>query len=153
MVVGYQPLFITDHLNLGVPDCRQTVSNNGQSSHTEGHRSQRTVVMQRHLDTLVGILVVHVMNDVHGIDIDTREPIHHLFELVDHIVKLKVLTLNSAVRRTYLLACEFVPAAVDGIEEALGEVGSGTEELHLLPYQHRGHATSDGSVISPHPAH
>src|SRR5204863_913166 len=47
----------------------------------------------------------------------------------------------------------FVPATVDGIEEALPKVGSCAEELHLLSHQHRGHATSDCTVISPGATH
>ena len=56
-------------------------------------------------------------------------------------------------RRTDLLAADFVPAAVDRIEQTLGQVGSRAEELHLLADQHRRHTAGDGAVVAPGAAH
>ena len=94
LIVGHEPGFVADHSNFRVTDRRQAVGNNRHSRHAEGHRSQRSIVMQRHLNALIGILVVHVVNDVHGIDVDAGKPVHHLFELVDNIVEVEVLALR-----------------------------------------------------------
>ena len=47
-------------------------------------RSDVTVV-QRHLDALVGVLVVHVVDDVEGVDIGLGQPVHHLSNRVDDV--------------------------------------------------------------------
>jgi hypothetical protein len=47
-----------------------------------------------------------------------------------------------------LLAGHFVAAAVDGVQQRLGDVGAGAEELHVLADPHRGHAAGDRGVVS-----
>ena len=42
--------------------------------------------MQGHLDALVAVLVVHVVNDVERVHIHAGEPAHHVVELLDHVV-------------------------------------------------------------------
>src|SRR5258708_34108573 len=96
--------------------------------------------MQGLFETLIGILVVHVMDNVHGIDIDSGKPIHHAFKPADNIVKIEIFALHSAPSGSDLFATDFVPPAVDCIEEALGKVGAGSEELHLFSHQHGRHA-------------
>src|SRR5579872_5650267 len=93
------------------------------------------------------------MDNVHGVDIDSSNPIHHAFEFVDDVVKVEIFTLHSALCRGDLFATDFVPATVDCVEETLGKVGTGAEELHLLSHQHGGHTTSNGSIISPRATH
>src|SRR3954469_5946667 len=111
------------------------------------------MVMQGHLETLIGVLVVHVMNNVHGIDIDSGKPIHHAFKPADNVIKIEVFSLHSAACGSDLFATDFVPAAVDRIEETLGNVGAGAEELHLFSHCHWRYTTGDGSVIAPGAAH
>ena len=79
-VVRDEPRRVADDLDLGVLDRRQAVGDDGQAGHAEGHGPERRVVVQRHLDPLVGVLVVHVVDDVHGVHVDAREPVHHLLE-------------------------------------------------------------------------
>ena len=80
---------------------------------------------------------MHVVDDVHRVDVNTGEPLHHALELRQHVVEIEVFALDCAVLRTYLFACDFVAAAVDRIEKALGEVRARPEELHLFAHQHR----------------
>ena len=49
--------------------------------------------MQRHLKALISVLVMHVVNDVHGIDVHACEPVHHLLELIDYFVEIQVFAL------------------------------------------------------------
>ena len=42
--------------------------------------------MQRHFQALVEVLVVHVVDAVHGVDIGARQPLHHVVELRHHVV-------------------------------------------------------------------
>ena len=109
--------------------------------------------MQGHLQTFVGIFVVHVMDDVHGIDIHAGQPLHHCFKLVEHIVVGEIFTRDRSLLGRYLIAGDLVAAAIDSIEQTLGEVGTRAEELHLLAHQHRRHTTSDRAIIAPGAAH
>src|SRR5262249_15884950 len=120
LISGYEPGCIADHANSRVADCRQAVGNHGQSSHTESNRTQWSIVVQRHLNPLIGVLVMHVVDDVHGIYVDTGKPVHHRLEFVDHSIKVKELSLCRTNCGPYLLAADLVPASVNGIEKTLG---------------------------------
>jgi hypothetical protein len=91
----------------------------------------------RHLEALVGVLVVHVVDDVHGVHVDAGEPVHHPFEPADDVVEIEHVTLHGPERRADLLAADLVASPVDRVEQTLGEVGPGAEELHLLADAHR----------------
>src|SRR5262249_53212532 len=97
--------------------------------------------------------VVHKVDDVHRVDVYSGEPVHHVVEPVHDIVEVKVLTLNGGTRGTDLFAGDFVPAAVDSVKQALGQVGPGTKELHLFADEHWRHAAGDGPVVSPGTPH
>ncbi len=153
LVVGDQAGLVTDHLHLRVLDRRQAVGDDRQSRHAERHGPQRRVVVQRHLDPLVGVFVVHVVNDVHGVHVHARQPVHHLVEALDHLVEVEVVALDRLGGGADLLAARLVAAAVDGVEQTLGQVGARAEELHLLAHQHRRHATGDRAVVAPRPPH
>ena len=105
-----KPGLVADDPDLRVADRRQAVGDDRHAGHAERHRAQRRIVVQRHLDPLVGVLVVHVVDDVHGVDVDAGEPVHHLFELVEHIIEVEVLALDGADLRADLLAGDFVAA-------------------------------------------
>src|SRR5262245_45364626 len=93
------------------------------------------------------------MDDVHRVDIHARQPIHHSFVLVDDVVELEIVALHCVERWTHLLAADFIPASVDRIEQTLGEVSPGAEELHLLADEHGRNTTGDGAIVSPTTAH
>jgi hypothetical protein len=60
--------------------------------------------MQRHLEPLVCILVVHVVDNVHRVHVDTREPLHHPLESFKHVIEIEVVTFDSAEGGRDLLA-------------------------------------------------
>ena len=97
-IVNHQPGLVADDADLGISDGGEAVCHNGHPSHAKRHGPQRSIVMERHFDTLIRILVMHVVNDVHGIDIDAREPVHHFFELGDDVVKVEVLAFRRLRR-------------------------------------------------------
>ena len=79
---------------------------------------------------------MHIMDDIHGIDVDTGQPVHHLLELADHVIEVEELATNSTDRGPDLFTCKFVSPTVNRIEEAFGQIGSGAEELHLFSHEH-----------------
>ena len=86
-------------LHLGVLDRREAVGDDRQAGDAERHGAQRRVVVQRHLDPLVGILVVHVVDDVHGVDVDAGQPVHHRLEASQHVVEVEVVALHRLAGR------------------------------------------------------
>src|ERR1051326_7792079 len=109
--------------------------------------------MKRHLDTFVSIFVMHVVNDVHRIDVDFTQPIHHSVKSLQDMIKIEVVTGHRSNCRPNLVAADFVSAAIDGIEETLCQVGASAKELHLFSNQHWRHAARNGSVVSPGGSH
>ena len=89
------------------------------------------------------------MDDVHGVDVHARQPVHHLVEPLDHVVEVEVVALDRLERGRDLLAADLVAAAVDRVEQALRQVGARAEELHLLADQHRRDAAGDRAVVAP----
>ena len=105
--------------------------------------------MQRHLDRLVAVLVVHVVDDVERVDIRLRQPVHHPFVAVDDLVIVQILASDGRELRADLLARHLVASAVQGVEQTLHRVHAGAEELHLLAEPHRRHAAGDRAVVAP----
>jgi hypothetical protein len=134
-------------------DGRQTVRHHRQTRDAKRHRAYRRVIVQRHLDAFVGILVVHVMDDVHRIHIHLGQPFHHPLELAGDIVKVEIVALDRFNLWPDLLAGEFVAPAVDGVKEALGEVRARAEKLHLFAHEHWRNATGDRAIVTPRDAH
>src|SRR6185437_14295036 len=110
-------------------------------------------ILQSHFNALVSVLVVHEVDDVHRVDVNAGEPVHHLVEAVQHIIEIEVVAFNSPASRTHLRARDFVFSSIDRVQKALCKVGSCAEELHLLAYQHWRYTAGYGAIISPGPAH
>ena len=145
--------FVTYHTHLSELDGGERIGNDGKARYARSPGAHHVPVMQGHLECLVVIFVVHIVYDLECIDIDLREPAHHLLELVHHVVIFKIIACHRGICRGNLLAANLVAAAVDGVEQALGEVRAGTEELHLLPYAHRGDAAGYAVVVAIFNAH
>ena len=59
--------------------------------------------MQSHLQTFITVLVMHVVDDIEGIHVYSRQPLHHVMEFIHHLIVIKVLACYWAVFRTDLL--------------------------------------------------
>src|SRR5688572_2520502 len=92
---------------------------------------------------------MHEVDDIHGVCVNASEPLHHCFELTGDIVEIETLAAHRRAGRSYLLACDFVPPAIDGVEEALREVGAGAEQLHLRARFRWRDTTHKGAIIAP----
>ena len=104
--------------------------------------------MQSHLKALIAVFVMVVMDNVQGVHVNLRQPLHHILVPVHYLVVIQILGGDGAELGAHLLAADLVHAAVDGVEQALGQVGSGAEELHFLAYPHTGNAAGDGVIVA-----
>ena len=106
--------------------------------------------MQSHLDGLISVAVVAVVDDVEGLNVGAHNPVQHLLVLFPDVVEVqRTVALNTLVVGNDELTAHFVTAAVDGVKQGLGGVNAGAEELHLLTYAHRGYAAGDSGVVAP----
>ena len=93
------------------------------------------------------------MDDVDGVHIQLGNVGEHLLVVCQYlgiVQHLVIILLDLGDDQQALL---LVHTAVDGVQKALGKVGAGAEELHLLAYRHSGHTAGDAVVIAVHGAH
>ena len=109
--------------------------------------------MKGHLALLVGVLVVHVVDDVHGVDVGLGQPGAVEVDALHQLVVVQVLLGPHGHFGAHLVALQLVPAAVDGQQHQLGQIGTGAEELHILANAHGGNAAGDGVVVAIDRAH
>ncbi len=134
----------------GVPDGRQRVRGDRQAGDAAGHRAQHVLVVQGHLEPFVRVLVVRPVDAVQRLDVRLGEPVHGAVEAgADVVVVQRQPRHDGGERRRDLLARDLVLAAVDRVQQRLGEVHAGAEELHLLAHRHRRDAARDGRVVAP----
>ena len=110
-------------------------------------------VDEGHLGGFIVVFVVHVLDQVEHVDIQPGQPVHHHIVLFHHLVVVEILAGDGGVGRAHLLVELFVHTAVDGVEQALGQVRPGAEELHLLAGLGGRDAAADGVVVPPDRLH
>ena len=147
-------VLVVDWVHLGVLACGKRIGGDRQAGHAAAQGAVDLAVVQRHLDGLIRILVMHVMNDVQRFDVGLRKPFEGLL-----IVGLHLLVIERAVSLgldrlddalvDHLHAGHLVTAAVDRVEQRLGGVHASREELHLLAHTHRGDAACNGRIVTP----
>ncbi len=106
-----------------------------------------------HLSGFIIVFVVHVVDEVQGIDVNADEPIHHLVVFGDDRIVIEVFGGNRGISWADLLTGFHVDSAIDRVKQALGKVGARSEELHLFASLGGGNAAADRIVITPHWAH
>ena len=143
------PRVVAHRLDLGVLDRRQAVGGVRQPGDAAGERAQHVAVVQRHLDRLVAVLVVHVVDAVERVDVGLGEPVHHRIEPVHHLVIVQHVAGHGRELRPDLVAAHLVASAIERVQQGLGQVHARAEELHLLADAHRRDAAGDGAVVAP----
>ena len=96
---------------------------------------------------------MHIVDDVHGVDVSLCQPGPVEVDALDELVVVQVLLGPHGHFGAHLVALQLVPAAVDGQQHQLGQVGPGAEELHILAHAHGGHAAGNGVVVAVDWAH
>ena len=96
---------------------------------------------------------MHILDEVQHVDVQAGQPVQHLDILGQDLVIVQVLAGDGGVVGAALLMALLVHAAVDGVQQALCQVGAGTKELHLLAGLGGRHAAADGVIVAPHGLH
>ena len=147
-IIHHDAVLIPHGFYLRVLDGGQGVGHHGQSGDSGGEPAGHLLVVKSHLDPLIAVLVVHIVDDVQCVYIYAGQPFHHVLVGVHDLVIIQVLGGNGAVFRSHLLFGDLVHTAVDGVEQAFCQVGPGAEELHFLAHPHGRNAAGDGVVVS-----
>ena len=146
-------VFVPDGLHLGKFDGGEGVGGDGKPGYAEGGQPLHQGVVEGHLAALIGVLVVHVVDDVDGVHVELGHIGEDLFVVAQYLGVVQHLVhvvLDAGDDDAALL---LVHAAIDGVEEAFGQIGPGAEELHLLAHRHGGHAACDAVVVTVHGPH
>ena len=143
-----QAAFVTNHLHLAIADGSQRVGHDGQTGNTGSTDTLHVTVVQSHFVCLIVILVVHIVDNLQGIHVHLGQPTHHLLVFLHHLVIVEIFARNRLELGSHLHTGTLVAPAVDGIKQALGQIGTSTEELHLLADFHRRHTAGNAIVVT-----
>ena len=130
------PLLVANGTDFGVADGGKGVCRYGESRNAEGGQALHVGVVEGHLAGLVGVLIVHVVDDIHRVGIELRRVGQDLVVVGPDFFIIQDLVGDGFDAGNNGGAVALVHAAVDGVEQAFGDVAPGAEELHLLAHLH-----------------
>ena len=128
---GGKTHLVAHDLDLGVLDGAQGVDDVGEAGDTGGEGAADIGVDEGHLSLFVVVLVVHILDEVQHVDVQAGQPVQHLDVLGQHLVVVQVLAGDGGVVGAALLVALLIHTAVDGVQQALCQVCTCTEELHF----------------------
>ena len=152
-IVYIEASLITDDFHLGILHGTDRVDHMREAGNTRSKGTAHISIDKGHLSCLIEVLVVHIVDEVQRVHINVSEPVEHIAETGLQFFPCEVLAGDGTELRTALLAGLGIHTAVDGVEQGLGHVGTGTEELHLLTGLSGRHTTADAVVIAPDRTH
>ncbi len=129
LIVGDKALLVADALDLGVLDGREAVHHVAEPGDAGGEGAAHVGVDEGHLGGLVVVFVVHILDEVEDVDIQPGQPVQHDVVLLHDLVVVEVFRGDGRVVGADLLAEFFVDAAVDGVQQALGQVGARQQQM------------------------
>ena len=96
---------------------------------------------------------MHVVDEVQGVNINACQPVHSLIKAWSQLLPSKILILDRTETWSYLLAGLCINTTVTSIEEALSQVGTSAEELHLLTGLSSTYTAADAVIVAPNRTH
>ena len=148
LIIHHNAVFIPDGFYLRVLDGGQRIGHHRQAGDSRGEPAGHLPVMKSHLQPLIAVFVMHVMDDVQGIDVHLCQPFHHVMEFFHDFLIVQVFRGDGTVFGSHLFFGHLVHTAVDGVQQAFCQVRPGAEELHFLAHPHGGNTAGNGVVVS-----
>ncbi len=140
-------ILIPHRFHLRVFNGRQRIRHHRQPGDSGGKPSGHFFVVKGHLNPLIAVFVMHIVNDIQRIHIHAGQPAHHVMIPLHHLVIFQIFRRDGLILRSHLHLADFIYAAVNGIEQAFGQVGPSAEKLHFLSNPHGGDAAGDGIIV------
>ena len=94
----------------------ERVRHHGKTCDAEGHEPLHVGIVKRHLDLLGGILVVHVVDHVHGVHVQVRQPLVVGVKTLHDRVEVEAFALHDGHLGAQMDTAGGVVTAVDGEE-------------------------------------
>ena len=159
--IDHNSLFVAHGINFGVFNRRKTVRRAGKPCNARCKEAPYLSIVQRHLQSLVRILVVHIVYEVEGVYIQARKPVEHLLVLAFNLLEIERSVAeygrehrrNLQVFARLLIQSNLVLAAVERVQQAFCKVCPRAEKLHIFAYAHTAYATRDAVIVSHFGAH
>ena len=89
LVVDDQTGFVADCGDLGVLDRAEGIDDMGEPGNARGEGPAHVRVDQGHLGCLIVVFVVHVLDEVQDIHVESGQPVHHLIEAMQDLIVVK----------------------------------------------------------------
>ena len=139
---------VADRFDLGKLDCRQRVCRNRKPGHTKRHQTLDMGIMQRHLGCFISIFIVHEVDDVDRVDIQSGNVGKNLLIVGHNLVKIQDIIRNRLDTGHNFSAFQLVYAAVDRIQQRFCHIRTSAKKLHLLADRHCRYTAGDRVVIA-----
>mmetsp|Transcript_3111 Transcript_3111/g.4183 ORF Transcript_3111/g.4183 Transcript_3111/m.4183 type:complete len:236 (+) Transcript_3111:909-1616(+) len=104
--------------------------------------------MKSHLQRLIVVLVVHVVDGIHDRNVKLCQPFHAFFKSLNNIVILKRSLRNSRKLWSNLSSRLFIATTIQSIQQEFGHVTARTKQLHLFSSYHSTNTTRNRYVIT-----
>ena len=150
---GNNAVFVLDRSNLCILDCWKWVNSNWESWYTKCHKSFYIGIMKWHHKSFISILVVHIVNDVHCVNVKTCHPWEVLLVSGEYLVIFENFLVKYRSLRSNLDTLTLVLTTVESHTKNLCKVTSCAEELHLLAHLHCWYTAGNSVVIAVHSSH
>ena len=124
-----------------------------EASDTRCESTTYVCIDESELCSLIEILIVHVMDEVQCVYIDTRQPLHHIHEARHKLLVCNNITLYRTVSRSTLLTCLTVNATTNSVCKTFSKVCTSAKELHLLSCLGSRYTATDRVVVAPDRSH
>ena len=128
----YNTIFITNCLNFCVLNCTQRVNYMRESCNTGCECTAYIGINKSHLSSFVVIFIMHILNQVQNIYIQTCQPVKHAVITFHNLIIVKVFGRNRFVGRSDLIKFFFIHTTIDCVQQRFCKVCSCSEELHFL---------------------
>ena len=146
-------LLVANGLHLGKFDGGQGIRNHGQSRNPKRHKPLHIGIVERHLSCLIGVLIVHIMDGVHGVDIELCHLLHTLKISIFYLFVIQNLIVHGRSILKNLNLLFFVIAVIDCHQQRFGQIDPRAEELHPSSHLHGGYTAGNGIVVTVQLSH
>ena len=113
--INRQATLVTDHTYFRITDSSQRIGNDRKTGDTCRTDTLYIPIVKRHLECLIRVFIMHIMDYLQGVHIHFRQPAHHLLILSHHLIVFQILAANRLEHRGYLYAAALIPSSVDRI--------------------------------------
>ena len=115
LIVDSKTALVADDADAAVLHCSNRVGNDRHTCDTCSTCTFYIAIVKRHLESLVVVLVVHVVDDLQSIDVSLCQPTHHLLKFRHEFLICEVIASDRSKTRSDLFARHLIATTIDSI--------------------------------------